>query len=257
MNSHFKKLVKLYQSFTYEFDTYTVFEDSLYFMGAAISNSADLTNFKVREDEYMRRMKKYSSEQAKIFAEIFATLVLALEDSPNDYLGQLFMELNISNKWKGQFFTPYKVALAMAQITLNDAQQQIDEKGYITIADSTCGGGVTLIAAFVALKEQKINPQRYAKFYGQDIDIRSVLMTYIQCSLLGMSIQVIHGDTLAQTVLDVWRSPFLVLNIFNITNKKLPEDEKLKGVGNLTAKIIEKEDPAVFIESANGQFALF
>lgn len=37
----------------------------------------------------------------------------------SDVLGEVYMELELGNKWKGQFFTPYHVSQAMASVTLS------------------------------------------------------------------------------------------------------------------------------------------
>ena len=37
-----------------------------------------------------------------------------------DFLGELFMALDMGNEWRGQFFTPYSVCSLMAAITLTE-----------------------------------------------------------------------------------------------------------------------------------------
>ncbi len=50
------------------------------------------------------------SEEWTNLAKCFAIVVEALERNPEqDFLGELYMELELGNHWKGQFFTPYCV----------------------------------------------------------------------------------------------------------------------------------------------------
>lgn len=55
-----------------------------------------------------------------------------------------------------------------------------------------------LILAFLKiLKENGINYQKRVRIVAQDLDFRSVYMTYIQLSLVGAKAKVVQGDTLA------------------------------------------------------------
>jgi hypothetical protein len=77
----------------------------------SISNSVDPHHREDREMQYMETVKKYSADEINIFPEIFAELVDVLErcaqaDDIQDILGQVFHELELHNKWHGQFFTP-------------------------------------------------------------------------------------------------------------------------------------------------------
>ena len=63
-----------------------------------------------REKQYMRTIKGYNQGEQQIFQKLFALLVEALDDEPDqDFLGEMFMGLNLGNHWKGQFFTPYNI----------------------------------------------------------------------------------------------------------------------------------------------------
>lgn len=51
--------------------------------------------------------QKYNKQEQKLFPELAAYVVMALEDNPEqDFLGSVFMELNLGNKSTSQFFTP-------------------------------------------------------------------------------------------------------------------------------------------------------
>ena len=72
----------------------------------------------------------------------------------------------------------------------------IEEKGYVTINDPACGGGVMLVAACAHMKELGYNINRQVCIYAQDIDSKCANMTYIQLALLGVPAVVVTGNTL-------------------------------------------------------------
>lgn len=108
------------------------------------------------------------------------------------------MNLGLGNDAGGQFFTPYDVCLAMAEMTMDPdyLKGKIEESGYITINDPACGAGATLIAAADIMQKYKINFQQSALFIAQDIDFTTALMCYVQLSLLGCAGYVRIGNTL-------------------------------------------------------------
>lgn len=205
---HVEAMAKEFENFRYKHDIATVFEDWLECAAITISNSINLLRWKERESRYLEIVKKYSKDELDSFAKILAMLVVALDKKPNDYLGQLFMQLELYNSWRGQFFTPYDVAYMMAMMTIKDDLEKRLSKGEnIRINDCAVGGGVTLIAAFNVIKELGYNPQQVARFYAQDIDRKAVFMTYIQLSMLGVNAQVFHQNTITLEHWDTWLSP--------------------------------------------------
>lgn len=106
-----------------------------------------------------------------------------------DILGELFMALDINSVRSGQFFTPGPVAEMMArmQFDKDNFLKMVEEKGEVTICDPAVGSGVMLLAfGKVIASELGREHLRYARFYGNDIDLRCVLMTRIQIRMNGM-----------------------------------------------------------------------
>ena len=149
-------------------------------------------------------------------------MVSALEENQDqDFLGDLFMCLGLGDQWKGQFFTPYCICKAMAKLNSNEQiEQEIVEKGWISVNDPACGAGALLLAFANEVKERGINYQERVLFIAQDIDYLAGMMCYIQLSLLGCPGHVVVADTLAHpgTSLDerglmprpgenVWKTP--------------------------------------------------
>ncbi|WP_301425337.1 N-6 DNA methylase, partial [Bacteroides caecimuris] len=128
-----------------------------------------------------------------------------LEENPEqDFLGGIFMELNLGNGKNGQFFTPYHICDLMAKIAVDDVSKEIDEKGYVTIHDPCCGAGATLIAGVHEVKRQlekkNLNYQNHVLVVAQDIDEVVALMCYIHLSLLGVAAYIKVGDVFCDPI---------------------------------------------------------
>ena len=155
-----------------------------------------------RERRYLDIIGQYSKSEQAIFPELVAILVMALEREPEqDFLGEMFMALELGSHWKGQFFTPYSVCKAMAQITVNmdDAKGRIEKNGWFSVHDPACGAGATLIATRNHMVLAGIGSTQ-AFFVGQDIDRTAAMMCYVQLSLLGCAGYVVIADTLMHPV---------------------------------------------------------
>lgn len=168
-----------------------------------------------REVEYTSIMDRYAPEEQKVFATLFSMTVNALEAEPEqDFLGEMFMALDLSNHWKGQFFTPYDLCRCMAEITMADIESRIEEKGWIGIMDCACGAGALLIAA--RNKIHFANPpigylpgHLHTLFVCQDIDRVAALMCYIQLSLLGCAGYVVVGNSITHPITGFGNNPIL------------------------------------------------
>lgn len=185
--------------------TWEVWADFVTLSAISISNAVDKKHFQKWEKEYMTVQSKYTQKEMTIISRLFALTVMALEREPwQDFLGSLYMNLDLGNHWKGQFFTPYDVTRVMAKITGGNIERQISEKGYISVNDCACGGGATLIAmaeeAYMQLKDTKLNWQNHIMFVAQDIDAVTAKMCYIQLSLLGCAGYVKIGDSLSDPI---------------------------------------------------------
>lgn len=131
-----------------------------------------------REQEYIRTIKRYSKAEQEGFPKLFALTVEALEAEPDqDFLGEMFMGLDLGNHWKGQFFTPYNVCRMMAEITVTDLEARIEKRGWVGIQDPCCGAGALLIAARNTMVRQKLGP-RNALYVAQDVDRTAALISF-------------------------------------------------------------------------------
>ena len=180
--------------------SWQVWADFVTASACALANSVDKgKHFEEREKEYAECVERLGGVEKA--SKLFAYVVMALEENPNqDFLGSLYMELNLGNHWKGQFFTPISVCDMMARVSLDNAIEVMENKGWAAINDPACGAGATLIATVNALKEKEIDYQSKALFVAQDIDRITGLMCFIQLSLLGCAGYIVIADTLCNPI---------------------------------------------------------
>ncbi len=173
--------------------------DMINLFAIEIANTVDLNHKDQRNETYKRIAAKYKPEEFRQFGELFTILVESLERNPfQDFLGQMYMELDMGSKSHGQCFTPFGVCQAMASMAMPEemVRKQLDERGWISINDCACGAGATLIAAAERLMQMEVNYQQHALFVAQDLDSTVAMMCYVQLSLIGCAGRVRIGDTL-------------------------------------------------------------
>lgn len=201
VNESTDKFVREFNSLMTSRAAWEIWADFVTLSAISISNAVDKKHFKAREKEYMAVQSKYTQKEMQIISQLLALTVMALEREPwQDFLGSLYMNLDLGNHWKGQFFTPYNVTKMMARMIIGNLEQQVSEKGYVSVNDCACGAGATLIAAAeeacAQLGKTKHNWQNHVLFFAQDIDVVTAKMCYIQLSLLGCAGAVKIGNSL-------------------------------------------------------------
>lgn len=193
-----KDFLGIFKTLCYSRSSWQVWADLITAMACSLANVTDRSepHYSNREKEYKECIKRIGGVEKA--SECFAVIVAALETDPDqDFLGKLYMNLELGNHWKGQFFTPYNVCRMMAEMQIGDGiHDEIGGRGYISICDPACGAGATLIAAANTIRRRKANFQTQALFVGQDIDRVTGMMCYIQLSLLGCAGYVCIGNTL-------------------------------------------------------------
>lgn len=207
-------LIKMIQGLARRVDTWTVFSDFVELAALAISNAVDPRQFDAREARYFEVIKGYEKDELAQFQQMLGELTLALENERTDVLGQVFMQLELGNKWAGQFFTPQCVCDLMAGITLHDVEETLARQEFITISEPACGGGAMLIGIANHLHGLGINYQRRMHITAVDVDIKAVHMTYVQLSLLGVPAVVVHGNTLMLEERSHWFTPMHMLGLW-------------------------------------------
>ncbi|MFC1040762.1 N-6 DNA methylase [Pasteurella multocida] len=147
-------------------------------------------------ERFQQVKARYRDEEFTQLAQLFAIVIRALTKKRYDFLGSVFMKLELGNGYKGQYFTPSHIADLMAKVTLEGCQEKIKRQGFITLSEPTCGSGVMVIGCVNAMFELGLNPQQQLWACCQDIDFTAAMMCYIQLSLLHIPACIVVGDSL-------------------------------------------------------------
>lgn len=207
-----KEIIKDFKDLAKSRDLWQVYRDFLEVTAISISNAVDLGQADAREERYRQVIKAYKKEEVLKFSEILSLITMELEREPQDILGKIFMDLELGNKWTGQFFTPQAIADVMAALSFKE--DEIKENGYLKATDSAVGGGITIIALVKEMLKRGYNTQKQLLVDCGDLDIKAVHMTYIQLSLLGIPAVVKNQDALTGELMDVWYTPMYMLDLW-------------------------------------------
>ncbi|WP_413484598.1 N-6 DNA methylase [Morganella psychrotolerans] len=213
---HKKEFIKVFKSISMSKKRYVVFSDFLTISVISLENS--ILKCEELECEYFRITKSYDKNDIENFSELLALIVMGLENKIEDFLGDVFMSLELGSADHGQFFTPFHISEMMSQIILKDADCIIDKKGYISIHEPTAGAGGMVIAAAKCLLDKGYNPQTQMLAVCTDIESDAANMCYIQLSLLGIPAIVNIGNSLTLKVNKTMYTPFYYLNKWRFIN---------------------------------------
>lgn len=193
-----KEIVELITGMSGRNSAYTIFSDWVLCMAVSIRNACCLMHddvWKAWENTHTATIKKYYPEEQKQFAQMMVLLSEELENDITDVLGKIYMQLECGSAKTGQFFTPFHLSYLTAELSVPD---NITEKNPLVMNEPSCGGGGMILAAAKVLHERGINYQKVMRVCAQDLDWKSVYMTYVQLSLAGIDAVVVQGNTLVQ-----------------------------------------------------------
>ena len=225
-----REVVKVFERLAQRHSRWEVWADFVYLSATTLSNVVDKVHFEEREKSYLSVARKYNKAELEAISEMFALFVMGMDENPDqDFLGELFMSLDLGNQYKGQFFTPYCVCRMMAKITsTGDLKAKLERQGWVSVNDCCCGAGALLMAFANECVRQKINYQTSVLFVAQDIDLTAGLMCYLQLSLLGCPGYVVIGNSLTKPSVsldgrglipqdegNVWYTPFYFRNVWH------------------------------------------
>lgn len=237
-----KDFVDTFEKLAYKLSPWEVWKDFVVMTSCAFSNTLDKSHYAEREALYMDTIKKYNKEEQNLFPQLLSYTTLVLEENPDqDFLGDIYTELGLVNKQHKQIFTPYNVSQLMAEITIDGVAEKVKEKGYVTLEDSCCGAGSTLIAGINTVKrileKQGLNFQNHLLVAGQDIDLTVGLMCYIQLSLLGVAAYIKIDNAITNpmasgdTMENYWFTPMYFSEVWK-TRRLIQKVEQLFEGGN-------------------------
>jgi type I restriction-modification system DNA methylase subunit len=205
MVNHSAEFKKLLETFRYKYHTFSVFSDFLTLASISLRQQVVWSD----EDEklYLNTIKKYEKKDYDKFPKMLAHTVQGLRERHHDFLGEIFMGLELGNAYHGQFFTPYTVASLCSSFTLQDIDTG---KKLVTLSDPCVGAGCMLIAAHETYLSLKADPKPPIYFNAIDLDLRCVQMSYIQFSALGIPAHVTHGNSLSMEMFKSYPTSALI-----------------------------------------------
>lgn len=190
--------------------------------------ASELDMARIRTPENVARSReicaKYSESDIRNLHALFGLMVCALEAKFHDFLGAIFMELELGDDRNGQYFTPYNVQTLMAKLLMPDVEQTIRREGFVTVSDPASGAAGMIVAYAEYLLEAGYNPSEH--MFGSCIDIDPIAadMAFIQLSLLGIPAEVVTGNTLTMQLIRVRYTPVYYINNFE---KRLDDQRRI------------------------------
>lgn len=185
-------------------ERYTVFQDFVEMASYSLHN-AFVWSEKF-EESYLSIAHRYMSEDLISMSKLLGLTIVGLQKSPEDFLGDVYMSLELGKQQKGQFFTPFKLASSMAKFTLHDIDALVKEKGFITVRDPTCGAGCMALAQALAFKQAGYDLEKQFFIQCADIDPVATAMCFIQLTVLGVPAEVLTGNSLTLEFSKVMRT---------------------------------------------------
>ena len=254
------QIVKLLSGLNGRYSKWVIWQDFIQMFAISIANAFPGPHREEREQKYLDIAKKYSKEELDKIAEMMALVVLGMEENPDqDFLGELFMQLELGSNWHGQFFTPYNVCQMMARMSFSEEifKAQVEEMGFVGVNDPACGAGALLLSFANECRRKDFNFQHCCLFVAQDIDVLAGMMCYIQLSLMGCAGYVIVDDTLSRPALfydsrcllpaggsHVWTTPMMYSDTWQIRKIAARMDLMARHTGKASEEVVKKLEPA-------------
>lgn len=207
LDIHRKEFVKLFRETARYHHRYQVFRDFVTMAAVALENV--ILQCDELENEYFQTIASYEKDDLNRMARLLGLVTSGLDAGMCDFLGSIFMELEISSKEMGQFFTPFSLSELIAGLVMGQRVQELaDGAPYVTLDEPTCGAGGMVIAAAKVLLDRGYNPQTQLLVQCTDLDPVAARMCFVQLSLLGIPACVRIGNSLSQKITREMYTPF-------------------------------------------------
>ena len=224
-----KNFTKLYNELSNIYGSMNIFMDFVKMCSIFIYNS--FAQNQEMEQQYLKTINSYRKEHQQIFPKMFSELIMMYEEAEDitDILGPFYERENLGNNRLGQFFTPTHISDAMAEISIEDEQTLkniINKRGFISMAEPTCGAGGMILSIAKALQKRNINYQQELLVETTDISEVCTYMTYIQLSLYGIPATVYCGDSLSQNFRFKLETPLLFIQYWKFRKFYMKSNEE-------------------------------
>jgi len=205
-----KQFISIFKATGRHLRRWDVFSDFI----TLAASELDMARIRTRDNiERSRKIcERYDAQDLENLKMLFCMLVSALEGKFEDFLGSIFMELELGSGDMGQYFTPYSVQAMMARLLMPGVIETIHKEGWFILSEPTCGAAGMVIAYAECLRDAGLNPSEHMFVQCIDIDPIAADMAFIQLSLLGIAAEVITGNTLTLQCSRVRYTPVYYLN---------------------------------------------
>ncbi|NIF24052.1 SAM-dependent DNA methyltransferase [Pantoea sp. Acro-835] len=157
---------------------------------------------RVRSPENIREAKaicdRYRPEDMQAVSTLFNLMVEAMGGPLDDFLGGVFMELELGSDAMAQYFTPFHVSQLLAGLSY--AREPAGN--IVMLHEPSCGAGGMILAYAEQLETRGLNYQEMLFAHCIDIDALAADMCFVQLSLRGIAAEVVTGNTLT---LEAWQ----------------------------------------------------
>jgi hypothetical protein len=253
VNPHIRAFTRLFNETARYHHRFEVFRDFVMMAGIAILNAFRKSD--ELEQEYLGIVRRYEKDDVVRMSQLLAEVVMGLEAYPCDFLGSVFMDLDIGSDQMGQFFTPFEVSKLMAMIMHGDAIDELSKKPFITLQEPACGAAGMVIAFAQTMYEKGLNPQKQLWASCVDVDPVAAMMAYVQLSLLHIPAEVVIGNSLSMSVTRVMRTPAHYLGFWDSKLRRYWSSNELKKAPIAEDAPTVLPQPMVVIQK--GQMSLF
>ena len=213
VNSHIRAFTRLFSETARYHNRYTVFADFCELAAISIQN-AFLKSDEL-EQEYLKIVKRYEKDDAVRMSHLLAEVVMGLEVAPCDFLGSVYMELELGSKHLGSHYTPFSISKMMSMVLFDGVIDELSRKPFVCLAEPTSGSGSMVIAFAQTMYEKGYNPQKQLWVSCVDVDPVAAMMAYVQLSLLHIPAEVVIGNSLSMKFTRVMRTPAHYLGLWD------------------------------------------
>lgn len=238
MESHRNSFMKIFSETARYENRYRVFGDFLDCATAAVHNRFLFDQ--ELENQYLSCQRRYKSDDMLRFSHLLGELRLGLLSGFSDFLGEVFMQLELGNSALGQTFTPFHLSQLKCRLAIGDISALLERQPFALVADPASGGGSMAIAFAEALFDAGYDYTERMWAHCTDVDDRCAKMSYLQLALLGVPAEVVIGDSLRMTFRKVLRTPMHYIGEWNrklsdrhVTAFEGPSAPQVLGTGQL------------------------
>lgn len=192
--NHRSAFLKIFNTTARYHHRHKVFEDFVSCAAIALHNG--VAHDAELEKQYLSIIAGYEKEDVTRMAELLGDVVMALDQERCDFLGSVFMELELGDKYRGQFFTPWDVSRMMASVQLSGINALMQGKDFITLQEPASGAGCMVIAFAEEFAQRGYTVSEQLWVSVTDVDPLAASMSYILLSLCGIAAEVVTGNAL-------------------------------------------------------------